>query len=60
MKEYMKVLKIYRIQLGRRGDLVKVELFKKMLLENCEQLLDVFVESIPEVEMNISDFDYSE
>lgn len=59
MKEYMKVLKTYRIQLGRRNDIIKVELFKKLLLENSEQLLDVFVESVQEIEVGIGDFDYS-
>ena len=58
MKEYIKVLKLYRIALSRRNDIVKVELFKQMLLENCEQLLDVFVESIPEVETGNSDYNY--
>ena len=58
MKEYMKVLKVYRITLSRRNDIMKVEQFKNFLLENSEQLLDVFVESLYEVESGVGDFEY--
>ena len=58
MKEYIKVLKTYCISLSKRTDLDKVELFKKMLNDNREQLLDEFLESIGEVEANLTDYNY--
>ena len=44
LAEYMKQLKVYKFMLNRRTDLVKVQLFKKMLEDNGPQLLDVFVQ----------------
>lgn len=43
MEECVKVLKKYRLSLNSREDFVKVQLFKKMLIDNQEQLFDVFI-----------------
>ena len=45
LAEYTKVLKVYKFLLNKRTDLVKVQLFKKMLEDNGPQLLDVFIQS---------------
>ena len=39
------MLKVYKFMLNKRTDLVKVQLFKKMLEDNGPQLLDVFIQS---------------
>ena len=44
-EEYRKVLNRYRRSLTQREDVDKVFLFKKMLAENSDQLLDIFIES---------------
>ena len=44
-EEYRKVLNRYRRGLTQREDVGKVFLFKKMLAENSDQLLDIFIES---------------
>ena len=44
-EEYRKVLNRYRRGLTQREDVGKVFLFKKMLSENSDQLLDIFMES---------------
>ena len=45
LAEYTKVLKVYKFLLNKRTDLVKVQLFKKLLEDNGQQLLDVFIQS---------------
>ena len=45
LAEYTKVLKVYKFLLNKRTDLVKVQLFKKLLEDNGPQLLDVFIQS---------------
>lgn len=45
MEECVKVLKKYRLSLTSRTDIVKVQLFKKLLTDNQEQFFDVFMSS---------------
>ena len=49
LAEYTKVLKVYKFMLNKRTDLAKVQLFKKLLEDNSQQLLDVFIQSGGEV-----------
>lgn len=58
MKEYVKVIKQYKFSLNSRPDLVKVQLFKKLLEDNKEQLLDVFMEGLSQVEMGLFTFEF--
>ena len=60
LAEYTKVLKVYKFLLNKRIDLVKVQLFKKMLEDNGPQLLDVFIQSMPGVEAKEYTFDFAE
>ena len=49
MKNYVKILKQYKFKLANRSDLQKVEMFKKLLEDSKEQLLDVFIESLSDL-----------
>lgn len=57
---YGRELVAYKFLLGRRGDLVKASLFIRMLDENAEQFLDIFVEGVFEAEEQGSNFDFGE
>lgn len=48
LREYNKVLKKYILSLTHRPDIGKVQLFKQLLKDNAEQLLDVFIDSLDE------------
>lgn len=57
---YNKRVMIYKILLRQRDDFEKVQLFKKMLDDNSQQLLDVFVQGLPGVLAEEYDFDFGE
>jgi len=42
---YCKVLNRYRRSLSQRADIEKVQLFKQMISDNADQLLDMFIEN---------------
>ena len=60
LAEYTKALKVYKFMLNKRTDLVKAQLFKKMLEDNGPQLLDVFMQSLPGVEANEYSFNFAD
>ena len=60
LKKYMTVLTKYKFSLNKRQDLEKVQLFKKLLDDNKEQLLDVFIESLMDAEEKQYTFDFSD
>ena len=59
LAEYTKVLKVYKFLLNKRTDLVRIQLFKKLLEDNGPQLLDVFMQSLPGVEAQEYSFDFA-
>ena len=57
-KEYTKALNRYRRSISTRMGLEKVELFKRMLADNNEQLLDIFMTALPDVQSGQYSFDF--
>lgn len=58
-KEYKKHQNIYKIvELRKRPDLAKIDVFKKMLDDNEEQFYSIFLEQLKHVDDGDSDFDY--
>ncbi len=60
LADYNKELVVYKFGLLRRADLVKAQLFRKMLDDNAAQFLDIFVEGVLEAEESGRTFDFGE
>lgn len=59
LKEYKKFQNIYKlVELKKRTDLAKVDVFKKMLDDNVEQFFSIFMDQLKHVDNGDSDFDY--
>ena len=58
-RKYKKVQNRYKIvELKKRKDFAKADVFKKMLEDNAEQFFSIFMSQLKEVENGESDFDY--
>lgn len=58
-EKYKKVQNRYKIiELKKRKDFAKADVFKKMLEDNAEQFFSIFMSQLKEVEIGESDFDY--
>lgn len=60
MSEYTKALRKYKRSLSHREDFMKVESFKKLLDQNMEQLLDIFIQLLPQIQAEMIDFGHAE
>ncbi len=60
LADYNKELVVYKFGLMRCADLVKAQLFRKMLDDNAAQFLDIFVEGVLEAEESGQTFDFGE
>lgn len=59
LKEYKTNQTIYKVvELKKRPDLAKVDVFKKMLDDNVEQFFSLFMKQLKQVEDGEADFDY--
>lgn len=59
LKEYKTNQTIYKVvELKKRTDLAKVDVFKKMLDDNVEQFFSLFMKQLKQVEDGEADFDY--
>lgn len=59
LKEYKTNQTIYKVvELKKRLDLAKVDVFKKMLDDNVEQFFSLFMKQLKQVEDGEADFDY--
>ena len=58
-REYKKHQNIYKlVELKKRPDLAKIDVFKKMLDDNQEQFYSLFLEQLKHVDDGEADFDY--
>ena len=59
LKEYKTNQTIYKVvELKKRPDLAKVDVFKKMLDDNVEQFFSLFMKQLKQVDDGEADFDY--